>query len=406
MRIERPRYTERFGSVRINEVQHVLELDSGKAKALALHESIAVHKVEEEVIKGIEEKMAIVIPIRDDNPRLLEGVISGVPHECLIIVVSNSCRQRPNIFRAEQDTLRQFCHFTGRRALVIHQKDPVLAQALREAGYTDLSGEDGQVRDGRAEGMVAAILMAMAARKEYVGFVDADNYLPGAVWEYVRCFAAGISMARSPYLMVRVLWRYKASGSTGMYLKRWGPVSEITNRCLNSLISSKTGFETEVIQTANARAHAMSTRLAEILPYASGYAMEPQELVSIFEEFGGVLPVRDRTVAGHGVEVCQIQTKNPRLRDSKGRDHLEGMLLPSLGAIYHSPLCEEDTRQMVINELLRCGAISADEQPLKPSLSRPLEEIDLPKFNAIMEDHLESCLALKEKRIMGARRNM
>ena len=50
MRIESPRYTERFGSIRINDVQEVLELDSGRAKELPLHENIAVQKVEEDVI--------------------------------------------------------------------------------------------------------------------------------------------------------------------------------------------------------------------------------------------------------------------------------------------------------------------------------------------------------------------
>ena len=44
MMIESPRYTERFGSVRINEVQKVLELDSGRTKELPLHENIAVKK--------------------------------------------------------------------------------------------------------------------------------------------------------------------------------------------------------------------------------------------------------------------------------------------------------------------------------------------------------------------------
>jgi hypothetical protein len=32
MRVEGPRYTERFGAVRINEMQKVLELDSGRVK--------------------------------------------------------------------------------------------------------------------------------------------------------------------------------------------------------------------------------------------------------------------------------------------------------------------------------------------------------------------------------------
>jgi len=291
MRIESPRYTERVGSVRINDVQKVLELDSGRAKELPREEKIAVQKTEEDTIKDLEEKMAIIIPTKDEKLKLFEGVISGVPHECLIIVVSNSQRKRVDRFRMERDTLSQFCHFTRRQALIIHQKDPILAEALREAGYTELLGEDGQIRDGKAEGMMIAMLIAMIAKKDYVGFIDADNYFPGAVWEYVRCYASGFSMAKSPYVMVRILWRYKPKISTGIYFKKWGRVSEITNRCINSLISTKTGFETEIIKTGNAGEHAMSLGLAKILPYASSYAVEPQELVSIFEGFGGVLPM-------------------------------------------------------------------------------------------------------------------
>ena len=45
----------------------------------------------------------------------------------------------------------------------------------------------------------------------------------------------------------------------------------------------------------------MSLRLAEILPYASGYAVEPQELISIFEGAGGVLPIVDQAAAEHGM---------------------------------------------------------------------------------------------------------
>jgi mannosyl-3-phosphoglycerate synthase len=101
MRIESPRYTERFGSVRINDVQKVLELDSGRAKELPQEENTAVQKIDEDVIKDFEEKTAIVIPIKDEKLKLFEGVISGIPHECLIIVVSNSQRKRVDRFRME-----------------------------------------------------------------------------------------------------------------------------------------------------------------------------------------------------------------------------------------------------------------------------------------------------------------
>jgi mannosyl-3-phosphoglycerate synthase len=397
MRIESPRYTERFGSVRINDVQQVLELDSGRAKELPLQENIAAQKIEEDVIKNFEEKMAIIIPTKDEKLKLFEGVVSGVPHECLIIVVSNSQRRRVDRFRMERDTLNQFCHFSRREALIIHQKDPVLAKALAEASYTSILGEDGLIRNGKAEGMVAAMFIAMAAKKDFVGFIDADNYFPGAVWEYARCYAAGFSMAKSPYAMVRILWRYKPKVSAGMYFRRWGRVSEITNRCMNSLISNKTGFDTEIIKTGNAGEHAMSLRLAEILTYASGYAVEPQELISIFEGFGGVLPMAHPTAAKRGVEIFQTETRNPHLHEEKGGKHLlVEMLLPGLGSIYNSPLCDKDTKQVVVDELLQQNAIQADEEPPKPRLITPPKDLNLRKFTRAMEEHMKSYSALEE----------
>jgi len=385
MRIESPRYTEHFGSIRLHEVQRVLELDSGRAKELPLEENIAVQKIEEDVIKDFEEKMAIVIPIKDERLKLFQGVISGVPHDCLLIVVSNSQRKPVDRFEMEKDALKQFCHFTRRQALIVHQKDPCLARALAEAGYTDLLGEDERVRDGKAEGMVTAILFAMIAKKAYLGFIDADNYFPGAVWEYVKCYAAGFSIAKSPYVMVRILWRYKPKISAGMYFKKWGRVSKITNKCMNSLISTKLGFEVDIIKTGNAGEHAMSLRLAEILTYASGYAVEPQELVSILEGFGGVSSQGHQTVPKHGVEVLQIATLNPHLHEEKGSEHLKGMLLPGLGTIYHSPLCEAETRQLILGELLRQDAINLGQEPPKPCLSAPPKKAHLQKFAKVME---------------------
>jgi mannosyl-3-phosphoglycerate synthase len=200
MRIEKQRYTERFGSIKINDVQKVLELDSGRRADMPLKEAIAVDKIEEDVIKDFEEKMAIVIPIKNEKLKLFEGVITGVPHECLIIAISNSERKEVDRFKMERDTLNQFCHFTQRKALIIHQKDPVITRALVQAGYADLLDEHGKtVRDGKSEGMVIGLLVAMLMGKEYIGFVDADNYFPGSVWEYVRCYAAGFSIAQSPY---------------------------------------------------------------------------------------------------------------------------------------------------------------------------------------------------------------
>lgn len=69
----------------------VYELDSGyKTNS---NKSEAIKTVDNDVISEIEGQMAIVIPIKGERLKLLEGVLSGIPHDCLTIIVSNS----PNI---------------------------------------------------------------------------------------------------------------------------------------------------------------------------------------------------------------------------------------------------------------------------------------------------------------------
>jgi len=82
------------------------------------------------LVKTSRKGWLLLSPSGMKSSQLFDGVISGVPHDCLIIVVSNSQRKQVDRFRMEQATLNQFCHFTRRQALIIHQKDPILAQAL------------------------------------------------------------------------------------------------------------------------------------------------------------------------------------------------------------------------------------------------------------------------------------
>ena len=397
MRIESLKYTERFGSVRINALQTVLELDSGKKTETPRKEEIAVYKIEDEVIKDIEGRMAIVIPVKDEKLKLFEGVISGIPHDCLIIVVSNSQRRRVDRFKMERDALAQFCRFTQHQALIVHQKDPQLATGLAEAGYKEMLDDKELVRNGKSEGMILGMLLAMLYKKDYIGFIDGDNYLPGAVWEYVKIYAAGFSLAQSPYAMVRILWHFKPKMTPQMYFKKWGRVSEVTNKYVNALISSKTGFETEIIKTGNAGEHAMTMKLAELLPYASGFAVEPQELVSIFEGFGGILPAAHQVAAKQGVEIFQIETRNPHFHEEKGRVHLREMLVPGLATIYYSALCDKELRRQITQGLTDQGMLQPEESMPEPHLISPFRSIDFPKFAKFVKDHLPEYSALEEE---------
>ena len=383
MKLDLPRYTERFGATSLHGVQRVYELDSGFDDGRM---SETLKSVGNEQISEIERKMAIVIPIKGERLRLLEGVLSGVPHDCLVIIVSNSPRQPVDRYMLEKDALQQYNNFVGRNALILHQRDPGLSDMLKEVGYNSLLGSDGIVRSGKAEGMILGMLLAKMAGKEYVGFIDADNYVPGAVNEYVKIFASGIAMSRTPYMMVRVSWIYKPKMSeTGLYFSKWGRVSEATNQHLNSLISYYTGFETEVMRTGNSGEHCMSLKLAELLTYTSGYSIEPYEIVNILEEFGGIIPTVHQDAMEKGVEVMQVETRNPHFHEDKGDDHLKEMVVASLGSIYHSKICPPKLREKIL-EGLRAKSM-LDEGLQEPPASIKIEsfkDIDVRHFAKVL----------------------
>jgi len=84
MKLDLPRYTERFGAISLHGVQRVYELDSGFNDDRTKSETI--RSVGNDEISEIERKMAIVIPIKGERLKLLEGVLSGIPHDCLTII--------------------------------------------------------------------------------------------------------------------------------------------------------------------------------------------------------------------------------------------------------------------------------------------------------------------------------
>jgi mannosyl-3-phosphoglycerate synthase len=385
MKLDLPRYTERFGAISLHGVQRVYELDSGFNDGRPALE--AIRSVGNAEISEIERKMAIVIPIKGERLRLLEGVLSGIPHDCLTIIVSNSPRQPVDRFKLEKEALEQFNRFVGKNTLILHQKDPGLSDALKKVGYTSIFGPDDIVRNGKAEGMVIGMLLAKMAGKEYVGFIDADNYVPGAVNEYVKIFASGVAMSNTPYTMVRISWIYKPKVSeSGLYFSKWGRVSEITNLYLNSLVSYYTGFETEVMRTGNSGEHCMSIKLAELLTYSSGFSVEPYEIVNILEEFGGILPTENQEAMDKGIEVMQVETRNPHFHEEKGEDHLKEMFNGSLGCIYHSKICPPRLRDKISEELSDRQIIQERGEPDLLKNIGSFKNIDMREFANILHD--------------------
>lgn len=391
MKLDHPRYTERFGAISLHGVQRVYELDSGFSNGRPTSETI--RSIGNEEIAEIEKKMAIVIPIKGERLKLLEGVLSGIPHDCLTIIVSNSPRQPVDRYKLEKEALEQFNRFVGKNALILHQKDPGLSDALKEVGYNSIFGPDDIVRNGKAEGMITGMLLAKMAGKDYVGFIDADNYVPGAVNEYVKIFASGLAMSNSPYTMVRISWIYKPKVSeSGLYFSKWGRVSEITNQYLNSLVSYYTGFETEVMRTGNSGEHCMSMKLAELLTYSSGFSVEPYEIVNVLEEFGGILPTENQEAMDKGIEISQVETRNPHFHEEKGDDHIKEMFFGSLGCIYHSKICPPRLREKIVEELRNRTMLEEGQEIDTLRKISPFNKIDMRQFANILHERASSLI--------------
>lgn len=384
MRIEHPREFERLGAVRIYGLQKVYELDAGPA-APDDDPHAPVRQIPSEALHDIQSRMAIVVPVRNERLKLIEGVLVGIPHSCLVIVVSNSTRAPSDKFYLEQEAITNFCRFTRKQVVVVHQKDPAIAAAFAAAGYTDILGEDELVRNGKAEGMIMGSLLAKLMGREFVGFVDSDNYFPGAVNEYVREYAAGFHLNPSQFSMVRISWHSKPKVvENSLYFAKWGRSSRQTNQFLNMLVGHHTGFETEIVKTGNAGEHALTVDLAMALDYATGYAVETFHYVHLLEKYGGVLH-EDETEEEmrRMVKITQIESRNPHLHEVKGDEHVEDMIAASLSTIYHSKLCPESLREEIERELQRRNYLQDGDQLAPMRIYKSLDRMNFDRFSEI-----------------------
>jgi mannosyl-3-phosphoglycerate synthase len=389
MRIELPREAQRFGANLFHGVQKVYELDAGPSgDSLPYEQHFVIRQVPYELLHGIEQQMAIVVPMKSERLRLLEGVLFAIPHPCLVIVVSNSPREPVDRFNMELGAIENFQTFTKKQILVVHQRDPLLGEAFAAGGYPEILDESGLIRHGKAEGMILGTMLARLAGRKYIGFIDADNYIPGAVHEYIREYATGFALSKSDYTMVRTLWHSKPKvvGSS-LYFAKYGRSSIVTNEYLNRLISYSSGFETEVIKTGNSGEHAMSLDLAMLLDYAPGYAVETYHFINLLEKFGGIEPSPYPRVMKSGVEVYQIESRNPHLHESKGEKHVQQMIHDSLRVIHQSVVCPERLKREIVHDLVRRKILPKGEAMVPVQTYPSLDRVALAKFAQGMGAH-------------------
>ncbi|MBP7998180.1 MAG: mannosyl-3-phosphoglycerate synthase [Chloroflexi bacterium] len=391
MRIAIPQDTERFGAVLIHSVQHVWELDASlKQKKDIRNDSDIIRRISYEELNDIEQQMAIVVPMRGERIKLVEGVLCGIPNHCLVIIASNSPRHPVDRFAMEREAFARFSKFTDKQIIVVHQQDKAIAEAFRRSGYEDiLDPHTGLVRNGKAEGMIMATMLACLAGRKYIGFVDADNYFPGAVLEYVHEYAAGFVLSQSRYIMTRIAWHSKPKiVEDALFFAKWGRTSRSTNRLLNNLLAEYTGFETEIIKTGNAGEHALTMDLAMQLRYSSGYSIEPYHFINLFEQFGGIqgTTLRKQLIQEH-VEIFQIASRNPHMHDSdKGDEHINDMTYAAMQVIYHSPICPQKLKKELLEKMQELKLLEKGDQPANVIYYPPLWQLNLEAFYSTLSD--------------------
>lgn len=388
MRIGLPTNSERYGSNLFYSVQKVYELDGGLDMDTEFSSPFhVIRQISLSALNQIEKEMAIVIPIKNEKLRLLEGVLSGIPNACFPIVLSNSQRAPTDRFGMECSLLDNFCHSAKKKYAVFHQRSPELADLFRSGGYEHILDEEGLVRNGKAEGMIAGLLIGKLLGKKYIGFIDSDNYFPGAVLEYVRLFSAGFSQAKTDFSMVRVQWHSKPKiVENEMFFARLGRVTRITNQYLNQLLGLLSGFETDIILTGNAGEHAMTMELAMRMGFSAGFSIETNHLINLLENYGGTIPSSFPEVMTHGTELFQIQSRNPHFHDfTKGNDHLNEMIEGSLAVIYYSSICPPSLRKQILEELVRLKIKKKKQEPTRPRQYPALQEMDFQKVAKKMD---------------------
>ncbi len=379
MILESSVYKEIFGPLIVHESQKVIKFDTETEKV----ESSLISNIPREEIYNIFKDLAIVIPLKNEKLHLLDGVLKAIPHKCPIIVVSASQKDIPNHFKMEIELIKHYYSLTHSKVLIIHQKDLGASEAFKEQQYFDIIDEkDGLIRLGKGEGMLLGVMLAKSIGAKYVGFIDADNYIPGSVNEYVKDYAAGILMSESEYTMVRLKWRHKPKVmQRGLYFRRRGRVSEITNKYLNLMVADRTGFETDIFVTGNAGEHAMSMQLANIMSFSSGYSVETHQLVFLLDKMTNPLQSEKyKDIHEQGIEIFQIETLNPHIHEEKGTEHINEMILVSLAEIYHCSLCSENVKRKILEELYARKILNRGEVPPKPSSMSPIGDLDIKKW--------------------------
>lgn len=186
-----------------------------------------------------------------------------------------------------------------------------------------------------------------------------------------------------------------------LFFNRWGRTSQVTNEYLNLLLAEYSGFGTDIIATGNAGEHALSIDLGMKMRVASGFAVEPHQYIELFEQFGGVVPSPNQDILKQGVDIYQIETRNPHFHENKGADHVQEMRLQALNVLYHSPICLDSVRKEIKRFLRKQDVIGEGEEPPEERIYSALAEMNLDLFARTLLEEQDAVTQVRRRRMAG-----
>jgi mannosyl-3-phosphoglycerate synthase len=133
--------------------------------------------------------------------------------------------------------------------------------------------------------------------------------------------------------------------------------------------------------------------LAECLHYTSGYSIETREFIDILEKFGGLVPSDYPQIVDKGVEIFQIETRNPHFHEDKGMAHLNEMLEASLATIFESKICPPDLQDALHDQLKHITKKKTDYGK-KYYMLEPINTIHMPEFEKGIREKADSFLKI------------
>ncbi|MEM4717989.1 MAG: mannosyl-3-phosphoglycerate synthase [Desulfurococcaceae archaeon] len=358
MIINLPLRSEVFGALKIHDMMRVINI-FGPGRGFPTVLSMPSFKDLEDIMQST----TIIVPVKNENLSVLEKVLRAVPYDSPLIVVSASSIYPLNIFNEERSIVRNIYRHTGRLLIHVHQRDTVLADVIKEIS-PQIIDERGLIKYGKGEAMLIGALLADALKARFIGFIDADNLVPGAVTEYAFIYYTMFSISESKYTTVRIHWSYKGWAEGELYLRRMGRVSRIVSTLFNRLLSKGRLHETDIIKTSNSGEHAMSMELVKIIGFSSRFSVESGELIKMIELcYTGVDKGLCPAVPNF-IEYYQVESLNPHIHAVKGEEHVKEMVAESLGTLYYSETADEEFKDIIKKTLIELGI---ENEPPKPT---------------------------------------